>query len=42
MAEAPFRYIGKRRRAVEHRRFVAGQGRYAADVQLPGLLHALS
>src|ERR687893_618217 len=40
MAEAPsFRYIGKRRRAVEHRRFVVGRGRYAADVQLPGLLH---
>jgi 2-furoyl-CoA dehydrogenase large subunit len=40
MADAPsFRYIGKRRRAVEHRRFVVGQGRYAADVQLPGLLH---
>ena len=40
MADAPsFRYIGKRRRAVEHRRFVVGQGRYAADVQPPGLLH---
>ncbi|WP_207540973.1 xanthine dehydrogenase family protein molybdopterin-binding subunit [Sabulicella rubraurantiaca] len=36
---AEFRYIGKRRRAVEHRRFVRGQGRYAADIQLPGLLH---
>ncbi|MES2186591.1 MAG: xanthine dehydrogenase family protein molybdopterin-binding subunit [Pseudomonadota bacterium] len=34
-----FRYIGKHRRAVEHRRFVTGQGHYAADVQLPGLLH---
>ncbi|HTJ94767.1 MAG TPA: xanthine dehydrogenase family protein molybdopterin-binding subunit, partial [Pararobbsia sp.] len=34
-----FRYIGKHRRAVEHRRFVVGKGRYAADVQLPGLLH---
>ena len=40
MAEdAPFRYIGKHRRAVEHRRFVTGQGHYAADVALPGLLH---
>src|SRR5918998_1631899 len=40
MADAPsFRYIGKRRRAVEHRRFVVGQGRYAADVQPLGLLH---
>jgi len=34
-----FRYIGKHRRAVEHRRFVVGQGRYAADVQPAGLLH---
>jgi 2-furoyl-CoA dehydrogenase large subunit len=39
-AYAAFRYIGRRRRAVEHRRFVAGQGRYAADIQPPGLLHA--
>lgn len=34
-----FRYIGKRRRAVEHRRFVRGQGRYAADIVPVGLLH---
>ncbi|RZS85520.1 xanthine dehydrogenase family protein molybdopterin-binding subunit [Pigmentiphaga kullae] len=34
-----FRYIGKHRRAVEHRRFVTGQGRYAADIQLPDVLH---
>lgn len=34
-----FRYIGRHRRAVEHRRFVTGLGHYAADVQLPGLLH---
>lgn len=34
-----FRYIGRHRRAVEHRRFVVGKGRYAADIQLPGLLH---
>ena len=36
---AAFRYIGRHRRAVEHRRFVTGQGRFAADVQPPGLLH---
>ena len=36
---AEFRFIGKRRRAVEHRRFVRGQGRYAADIVPPGLLH---
>ncbi len=34
-----FRYIGKHRRAVEHRRFVQGQGRFAADMQPAGLLH---
>src|ERR1700742_266939 len=40
MAEArKFRYIGRHRRAVEHRRFVVGKGRYAADIQLQGLLH---
>ena len=38
-AYAAFRYIGRHRRAVEHRRFVTGQGHFAADVQLPGLLH---
>jgi 2-furoyl-CoA dehydrogenase large subunit len=38
MSEA-FRFIGKHRRAVEHRRFVEGKGQFAADVQLPGLLH---
>jgi 2-furoyl-CoA dehydrogenase large subunit len=40
MSDAPqFKYIGKHRRAVEHRRFVVGKGRYAADIQLPGMLH---
>lgn len=34
-----FKYIGRRRRAVEHRRFVTGQGRYAADIHLPRLAH---
>ncbi len=34
-----FKYIGRPRRAVEHRRFVLGQGHFAADVHLPGLLH---
>jgi 2-furoyl-CoA dehydrogenase large subunit len=34
-----FKYIGRHRRAVEHRRFVVGQGRYAADVVPTGLLH---
>lgn len=34
-----FKYIGRHRRAVEHRRFVVGKGHYAADVVPPGLLH---
>jgi 2-furoyl-CoA dehydrogenase large subunit len=34
-----FRYIGQHRRAVEHRRFVLGQGRFAADIVPAGLLH---
>lgn len=34
-----FRFVGKHRRAVEHKRFVVGQGHFAADVQLPGMLH---
>ena len=39
MAEAQFRYIGKHRRAVEHRRFVLGQGHFAADVKRHDTLH---
>lgn len=35
-----FRYIGRRRRSKEDRRFVVGAGRYVADVTLPGMLHA--
>lgn len=38
-AKSVYKYIGKHRRAVEHRRFVVGKGHYAADVQLAGLLH---
>ena len=39
MADRKFKYIGRHRRAVEHKRFVTGQGRYAADIQVPGTLH---
>ncbi len=41
MADQPgnFRFIGKHRRAVEHKRFVLGQGRFAADIQKVGMLH---
>ena len=34
-----FRYIGAKRRAKEHPRFVTGRGRYVADIALPGLKH---
>jgi 2-furoyl-CoA dehydrogenase large subunit len=34
-----FRYIGKKRRPSEDRRFLAGAGRYVADLSLPGMLH---
>jgi CO/xanthine dehydrogenase Mo-binding subunit len=36
---APFRYVGRKRRVREDRRFVSGAGRYAADFWLPGMLH---
>ena len=35
----PFRYIGAKRRTKEDPRFVAGRGRYVADIQLPGMRH---
>ncbi|MGE0802050.1 MAG: xanthine dehydrogenase family protein molybdopterin-binding subunit [Lautropia sp.] len=35
----PFKYIGRHRRAVEHRRFVTGRGHYVADVLPAGTLH---
>jgi 2-furoyl-CoA dehydrogenase large subunit len=34
-----FRYIGRKRRTKEDPRFVAGLGRYVADVALPGMKH---
>ena len=34
-----FKFIGKHRRAVEHRRFVLGKGRFGADIVPNGLLH---
>ena len=39
MDKPQFKFIGKHRRAVEHKRFVTGQGRFAADIQLPQMLH---
>ena len=38
-APAAFRYLSTKRRVREDRRFVVGQGRYVADVALPGMLH---
>ncbi len=34
-----FRYIGAKRRTKEDPRFVAGRGRFAADIALPGMKH---
>ncbi|HEX6841890.1 MAG TPA: xanthine dehydrogenase family protein molybdopterin-binding subunit [Stellaceae bacterium] len=42
MTAAPsgnFRYISRKRRPKEDRRFVAGAGRYVADLALPDMLH---
>jgi 3-oxo-Delta1-steroid hydratase/dehydrogenase large subunit len=39
MAEQTFRYIAKKRRPKEDRRFIAGAGRFVADLALPGMLH---
>jgi len=38
-APTEFRYISKKRRVKEDRRFITGRGRYAADYKLPGMLH---
>ena len=34
-----FQFVSHKRRTKEDRRFVAGRGRFAADIQLPGTLH---
>ncbi len=34
-----YRYIGAKRRAKEHPRFVSGRGRFVADIALPGMKH---
>src|SRR5213594_2859686 len=39
MPMTSFRYIGAKRRAKEHPRFVSGRGRFVADVALPGMKH---
>ncbi|TKT78163.1 xanthine dehydrogenase family protein molybdopterin-binding subunit [Aquamicrobium sp. LC103] len=35
----PFRFVSSNRRVREDRRFVAGKGRYVADIVLPDMLH---
>ena len=41
MGEAPtFKYVSRKRRVREDRRFVSGQAIYASDVTPPGTLHA--
>jgi 2-furoyl-CoA dehydrogenase large subunit len=37
--ERTFRYVGHHRRTKEDRRFVAGHGKFVADIELPGMLH---
>ncbi|MEJ0071421.1 MAG: hypothetical protein WDO24_24775 [Pseudomonadota bacterium] len=40
MTEAPaFRYIARKRRPKEDRRFITGNGHYVADIALPGMKH---
>jgi 2-furoyl-CoA dehydrogenase large subunit len=39
MADGNFRYISKKRRPKEDRRFIAGAGRFVADFNFPGMLH---
>jgi 2-furoyl-CoA dehydrogenase large subunit len=39
MSAPRFRYVSSDRRVREDRRFVAGKGRFAADIALPGMRH---
>ena len=34
-----FRYVSKKRRVKEDKRFITGRGKFAADINLPGTLH---
>ena len=34
-----YRYVSRKRRTKEDRRFVSGRGKFVADVHLPGMLH---
>lgn len=37
--ETSFQFVGKKRRPVEDKRFLLGQGRYVADISLPNMGH---
>ena len=36
---ANYRYVSRRRRTKEGRRFVAGKGNFVADIAVPGMKH---
>ena len=36
---ANYRYVSRKRRTKEDRRFITGRGKFVADVQIPGLKH---
>ena len=36
---ANYRYVSRKRRTKEDRRFIAGKGRFAADIAVPGMKH---
>ena len=36
---ANYRYVSRKRRTKEDRRFITGRGNFVADVRLPGLKH---
>ena len=37
--DQPYRYVSRHRRTKEDRRFIAGQGRFVADINLPDMKH---
>jgi len=39
MSATEFRYISRKRRPKEDRRFITGAGRYIADIVQPGMKH---
>ena len=39
MAERTYKFLSQPRRAVEDKRFVAGQGKFVADIDRPGMVH---